>query len=374
MSYTLGNFNRGMSQTSVRSKASDTQSLTKNSSVQNGLTQKRNSNQKLDPINSRAVTQDNANRADNKHQTLVQTTTTNQLGQTKTERGGYQSSDFQEGSVYKIKTVSEDIKKAYLSNPNVAIDNEAEYYEIVRRLDECGHCWAGQQKYCTAPFKTKQKGPTVSLYQKDYVKHPLEGKGPKVNNDFYGTFNTDEPMDLGTTMRNDYKNWNQPAPKRAGVENKNSASGVPFAGRAGYRADYIDWGNLPVTIERPPNNVTVISELPCSNKTSYRDAFANMLPVDQAKPLDRDLLKHKRSPLSPGIPFQGSTTHNATYKPFKVGANPMFATGDEYEPTEAYPNQYKSTYHQDFNTKPKWRCPAKIFMDEHPHPKTKYMQ
>jgi len=68
-------------------------------------------------------------------------------------------------------------------------------------LDECGHCWAGQQKYCTAPFKTKQKGPTVSLYQKDFVKHPLEGKGPKVNNDFYGTFNTDEPMDFGTTMR-----------------------------------------------------------------------------------------------------------------------------------------------------------------------------
>jgi len=35
-----------------------------------------------------------------------------------------------------------------------------------------------------------------------------------------------------------------------------------------------------------------------------------------------------RSPLSPGIPFQGSTTHNATYKPFKVGGNPMFETAD----------------------------------------------
>jgi hypothetical protein len=360
-----------MSQSSVRSNNSDTKSLTKTTSAQGGLHQKRNSNQKLEPISQPTVTKN----VENKQQNLAQTTSTQQPAQTKTQyTAGLADSDYQAGTVSKIKTVSEDIKKAYLTNPGVAIDNEAEYYEIVRRLDECGHCWAGQQKYCTAPFKTKQKGPTTSLYQKDYVKHPLEGKGPKVNNDFYGTFNTDEPMDLGTTMRNDYKNWNQPAPKRAGVENKNSATGVPFAGRAGYKADYINWGNLPVTIERPPNNVTVIPELPCSDKTSYRDAFNSLIPVDQAKPLDRDLLKHKRSPLSPGIPFQGATTHNATYKPFKVGANPAFAMADEYEPTEAYPNQYKSTYHQDFNTKPKWKCPARIFMEEHPHPKTKYTQ
>jgi len=49
-----------------------------------------------------------------------------------------------------------------------------------------------------------------------------------------------------------------------------------------------------VTIERPPNNVTVISELPFNGKTSYKDAFENMLPTDQAKPLDRDLWKQKR--------------------------------------------------------------------------------
>jgi len=369
VSFNLGNFNRGMSQTSNRSKPSNSGSLTKTTSAQGTLHQKRNSNQKLEPIASNQ----NGKTAENKEKNLAQTASSQQLGQTKPEITGYIPANLIESSV-KIRTVSDDIKKAYLSNPNVTIDNEAEYYEIVRRLDECGHCWAGQQKYCTAPFKTKQKGPTVSLYQKDYVKHPLEGKGPKVNNDFYGTFNTNEPMDFGTTSRNDYKNHNQPAPKRAGVENKNSASGVPFAGRAGYRNDYINWGNLPVTIERPPNNVTVISELPFNGKTSYKDAFENMLPTDQAKPLDRDLLKHKRSPLSPGIPFQGTTTHNATYKPFRVGGNPMFVDQEAYEPTESYPNQYKSTYNQDYSKKPKWRCPARIFMDEHPHPKTKYLQ
>jgi len=46
-----------------------------------------------------------------------------------------------------------------------------------------------------------QKNPIQTLYQKDYIKHPLEGKQPKVNNDFYGTFNIEEPMDLTTTMR-----------------------------------------------------------------------------------------------------------------------------------------------------------------------------
>jgi len=46
-----------------------------------------------------------------------------------------------------------------------------------------------------------QKNPGQTLYQKDYVEHPLQGKGPVVKNDFYGTFHVEEPMDLTTTMR-----------------------------------------------------------------------------------------------------------------------------------------------------------------------------
>lgn len=66
-------------------------------------------------------------------------------------------------------------------------------------LDECGNCWAGQQKYYTSPFQLMEKGPAPTLYQKDFVKHPIE-KAPKIKNDFYTTFNIEEPIDFGTTM------------------------------------------------------------------------------------------------------------------------------------------------------------------------------
>jgi len=133
VSYNLGNFNRNMSQASVRSRDSDTKSLTKTTSAQGGLHQKRNSNQKLEPISQPAVTKD---KTENKQQNLAQTTSTNQLAQTKTQyTAGLKDSDYLAGSVNKIRTVSEDIKKAYLTNPSVAIDNEAEYYEIVRSMN-----------------------------------------------------------------------------------------------------------------------------------------------------------------------------------------------------------------------------------------------
>ena len=131
VSYNLGNFNRNMSQSSVRSNNSDTKSLTKTTSAQGGLHQKRNSNQKLEPIS-----QDKTKTVENKQQNLAQTTSTQQPAQTKTQyTTGLADSDYLAGSVNKIRTVSEDIKKAYLTNPNVAIDNEAEYYEIVRSMN-----------------------------------------------------------------------------------------------------------------------------------------------------------------------------------------------------------------------------------------------
>jgi len=120
-----------MSQSSVRSNNSDTKSLTKTTSAQGGLHQKRNSNQKLEPIS-----QDKTKTVEKKQQNLAQTTSTQQPAQTKTQyTTGLADSDYLAGSVNKIRTVSEDIKKAYLTNPNVAIDNEAEYYEIVRSMN-----------------------------------------------------------------------------------------------------------------------------------------------------------------------------------------------------------------------------------------------
>jgi len=299
---------------------------------------------------------------------------------------GHKCGDTRSESNFGIKTsyllkldpqaVHEDLLRSYAMNPYVTVNDEVEFFEIIRRLDMCGHCWCGQQKYYTAPFKLKQKGPGTTLYQKDYVKHPLETNGPKVKNDFYGTFNIQEPMDFGTTMRNDYKPWNAEAPKRATMGGKTGASGIPFGGRSGYKAEYIDWGAMPVNYEKAPHNITVIKEMPLGGKTAYQENFGHPGATDRAKPVDKDLWKHKtgKSPLSPGIPFLGETTHNKTYKPFKVGGAPMFPIMDEYEPTEAYPDQFRSTYTQEYTAPQKWKCPARIFIDRHPHPREKHLK
>jgi len=72
---------------------------------------------------------------------------------------------------------------------------------LYKELDYCGRCWAAQQKYYSSPFKIKHKGPGQTLYQRDYVKHPLDSQGPVLKNDFYTTWANNEPMDYGTTMR-----------------------------------------------------------------------------------------------------------------------------------------------------------------------------
>jgi len=260
--------------------------------------------------------------------------------------------------------VRADMKKCFLANPNVKVDQEAEYYETVRRLDECGGCWAGQKKYYTSPFQLKQKGPGATLYQKDFVKHPIQ-KGPVIKNDFYGTFNIEEPMDFATTMRNDFKAW-KVEPSQQAHGGRAATSGIPFEGRSGYKAEFIDWGAMPVDFEKAPNSKTVISELPFVGKTAYQENFSNAQSNDRARPLEKS---KNKSPLSPGIPFLGETTHSKTYKPYKVGGAPMFATDNEYEATEAYPNQFTSLYKQEFGAPQKGPCPAKVFMETNTHPR-----
>jgi hypothetical protein len=272
-------------------------------------------------------------------------------------------------SVYDIESVYDDVRRSYINNPKITHDPEAEYYETVRRLDVCGHCWAAQRKYCTHAFKLREKGPGNTLYQKDYVAHPIQ-KGPVMKNDFYTTFNIEEPMDLATTMKNDYKDWKAGAPPRAHIGNKSAASGVPFGGRSGYKTEYINWGAMPVNLEKAPHNITTIKDLPFNSKSAYQENFGAPDSCEQARPVDRDLWnKNKKSPLSTGIPFLGQTTTAQTYKPYKVAGVPMFLAKDEYEPTEAYPDQFRSTYDQEYTAHSKWKCPAKIFMETHPHPK-----
>ena len=46
----------------------------------------------------------------------------------------------------------------------------------------------------------RTKGPTKTVYQKDYTKHPIEFTRD-MKNDLWSTFHNEEPMDFTTTMR-----------------------------------------------------------------------------------------------------------------------------------------------------------------------------
>lgn len=131
--------------------------------------------------------------------------------------------------------VKDTITRDYFNNPFVNVDDEAEYYEIVKRLDICGKCWSAQQKYYTNPFKINHKGPGKSLYQRDYVKHPLDSQGPVLKNDFYSTWQNNVPVDYATTMSADFKDWKMGAPKRETMNWRPATSDMPFAGSSNYR-------------------------------------------------------------------------------------------------------------------------------------------
>jgi len=278
-------------------------------------------------------------------------------------------------SMYDSQLLKEAMQKEFCDHPYINYDNDAEYYDAVRRLDYCGKCWAAQQKYYTSPFKIKHKGPGQSLYQRDYVKHPLEDQGPVLKNDFYTTWNNNEPMDFGTTMRNDYKPWKTGPVKKETMNFRPATTGIPFGGKSNYRSEYVNWGANVTAYEKPLQGTTIIPELPFMSKTTYRDNFSTPDGMGQLKPKDKDLWKQKnnKSPITTGLPFMGETTHAATYKPFKVDNHPVFEEAEEYEPTQALPDHQKSLYAKDFGAKPNWKCPAVIFMENHPHPKYKHL-
>lgn len=271
---------------------------------------------------------------------------------------------------YESKLLKEAMNREFSSNPNINVDNDAEYYEAVKRLDECGKCWAAQQKYYTSPFKLKHKGPGQSLYQRDYVKHPLGEQGPFLKNDFYTTWQNNEPMDFGTTMKNDYKPWPVGPVKKETMNWRPATSGIPFAGKSQYRSEYVNWGANATAYEKAPHNTTIIPELPFMSRTTYGDNFGVPDATSQLKPVNK---KNNKSPITTGIPFLGETTHNATYKPFKVSQVPDFGAPEEYEPTQALPEHLKSLYARDYAAPNHWKCPAVIFMEQNPHPRYRHL-
>jgi len=277
--------------------------------------------------------------------------------------------------MYESQLLKDAMTREFHSHPYININDDAEYYDTIKKLDYCGRCWAAQQKYYSSPFKLKHKGPGQSLYQRDYVKHPLDSQGPVLKNDFYSTFANNEPMDYGTTMRNDYKPWNVGPVKRETMNFAPATTGIPLAGKSNYKTEFVDWGANVTAYEKPIVATTIIPELPFMGKTTYRDNFAKPDPTTQLKPKDQDLWKQKsgRSPITTGIPFLGETNYAATYKPFKVGNVPNFEEKEEYEPTQALPDHLKSLYSKDFGPKPYWKCPAIIFMENNPHPRTKHL-
>jgi len=277
-------------------------------------------------------------------------------------------------TMYDSRGLKDAMVKEYGGSQYVNVDNEAEYYEAVKKLDTCGKCWAGQQKYYTGPFKVNHKGPGQTLYQKDFVKHPLSEQGPVLKNDFYSTWNNNVPVDYGTTNKNDFKNWNASAPKRETMNWKPATSDIPFAGTSNYRTDYANWGANLVAHEKAPQNKTVISELPFMAHTTYGDEFGMPTATSQLKPVDRDLWRKKeKSPITTGIPFLGESMSASTYKPFKVCSAPSFKPAEEYVPTKTLPEHMRSLYAKDFGAKPSDKCPAAIFMEQNSHPKFKHL-
>lgn len=277
--------------------------------------------------------------------------------------------------MYESQLLKDAMEREFRGHPYYNINDDAEYYDTVKKLDYCGRCWAAQQKYYSSPFKIKHKGPGQTLYQRDYVKHPLDSQGPVLKNDFYTTFQNNEPMDYGTTMRNDYQPWNVGPVKRETMNFKPATTGIPFAGKSNYRSEFVDWGANLTAYEKPMQGTTIIPELPFMGKTTYGDSFKKPDPTDQLKPTDKDLWKQKnnKSPITSGIPFLGETNYAATYKPFQVGNVPNFENPEEYEPTQTLPEHMRSLYSKDFGPKPHWKCPAIIFMENNPHPRSKHL-
>jgi hypothetical protein len=196
--------------------------------------------------------------------------------------------------------------------------------------------------------KLQYKPPVGSVYSRDFKKHPLDPKPPKMNNDPWATFRAEQPIDFGTTMRSDYKDWKQGPPPRNYIDLwKASSYNVPFGGRSGYKAEYLNWGQNASAIEKPVAPKTVIAELPFIGKSTYAQNFTAPETLIQAGKIDHNLFG-KKSPLSPEVPFLAETTTGRTYQPYKVAGLQNVVKKEGYEKVEAYPGQFNTTYGSDF--------------------------
>jgi len=198
-------------------------------------------------------------------------------------------------------------------------------------------------------YHLKYKGPKGTLYQKDYVEHPLDQQGPVWKNDFYSTFQNNRDFAMGTTNRTDFKAWSVGPVKKETMNWRPATTGIPFGGRTSYRVDFIDYGSNVAALHKVKQLPTTIAELPMFTKTTYRNDFAKPTePPQKAQSQDNNLFG-KKSPLSPSIPFLGESVAMKAYKPFKVGpAPPKDKKVEKYEPTKSYDGMFKTTYKSDF--------------------------
>jgi len=196
--------------------------------------------------------------------------------------------------------------------------------------------------------KLQYKPPVGSVYGRDFKKHPIDPKPPKMNNDPWATFRADQPIDFGTTMRSDYKDWKQGPPQRNYIDLwKANTTNVPFGGRSSYKAEFINWGQNASAIEKPVAPRTIISELPFVGKSQYAETYTAPTNVTRVHKIDHNLFG-KKSPLSPAIPFLGETTTGKTYQPYRVASLATLPKKEVFEKVEAYPGQFTSTYGSDF--------------------------
>jgi len=196
--------------------------------------------------------------------------------------------------------------------------------------------------------KLQYKPPVGSVYSRDFKTHPIDSKPPKMNNDPFATFRVDQPIDFGTTSRNDYKDWKQGPPVRHHLDLwKAGGTNIPFGGRSGYKAEYLNWGQNASAMEKPVQPKTVIAELPFIGRSTYAQNFTAPEQIPQAGKIDHNLFG-KKSPLSPEVPFLAETTTGRTYQPYKVGALATVPKREGYEKVEAFPGQFNTTYGLDF--------------------------
>jgi hypothetical protein len=248
-------------------------------------------------------------------------------------------SEFFSTDGHRIHVPDRDPHKTFSNIPYLEGD-EARHFEEMRDL----------------VYHLKYKGPKGTLYQRDYVEHPLNQQGPVWKNDFYSTFQNQSTISHGTTNKTDFKAWSVGPVKKETMNWRPATTGIPFGGRTSYKVDFIDYGSNFAALLKRKELPTTIAELPLFARSTYKDDFAKnaMETPKKLKPADNNLFG-KKSPLSPAIPFLGESCSMKAFKPFKiVPVPPQEKNVEPYEPSKSYEGSFKSTYRSDFknaNTK-----------------------